>query len=92
MKKISLKDKVDSMYDLFIIAQEDYLCKRFIRIDNEQLTFHQLLRKVKIYPFSTKHKGVIRIFAEHALGGEVYILNNCEKGGIYLYGKTDGYA
>lgn len=92
MKKISLKDKIPSSYILFTVAQENYLCKTYNNVANENLTFHQLLRKVKIYPFSTKHKGVIHIIAEGGLDGTVYILNNYERGGLYEYGKTDGYA
>ena len=39
-----------------------------------------------------EYGGVVRIIAEDLLRGLVYILNNYEKGELWEYGSTGGYA
>ena len=92
MEKLTLKSLIPPHFILFIVSRENDICRTYINIDEEQLTFHQVLRKVKIYPYSKKHKGVIHIIATAGLDGKYYVVNNYELGSIYENGTTKGYA
>ena len=90
MIKISLKDSIPADFTFFIVARDNDICRTYINTEDEPLTYHKVLRKVKIYPYSKKNKETITIIAEGGLRGKVFRFNKYE--GLIECGKTYGYA